>query len=92
MRAYSRKVFQTSNRDTVTLAGGCFWCVEAAFKNIDPTDSGGSFYDRGVQYRSVIFYHNSRQKIAAEKSRTSLEKSGIFDKEIVTQIVPYRNF
>ena len=147
-QSFSRKVSQTSQLDTATFAGGCFWCVEAPFekihgiidvvsgysggsekdptynlvssgqtghvesvqiiydpfvvsyaqlleifwKNFDPTDAGGSFYDRGPQYRSVIFYHNSDQKMSALESVAYLEKIGKFEKPIVTEIVPYWNF
>ena len=66
--------------------------LDIFWKNIDPTDASGSFFDRGSQYRSVIFYRNSRQKMIAEESLKSLEKSGIFKKKIVTQILPYKNF
>ncbi len=137
--------------DTVekaTFAGGCFWCMEAAFRKlegvidvvsgytgghkpnptyeevcsgttghaeavlvtfdparirysdlldvfwrqIDPTDPGGQFADRGEQYRTAIFYHDSEQKRLAEQSRERLEKSGTFSKPIVTRIVPATTF
>jgi peptide methionine sulfoxide reductase msrA/msrB len=145
---FERKISQTSEIDTATFAGGCFWCVEAPYekyhgivdvvsgyaggpekdpsykevaggqtghaesvqiiydpyiisyaqlldifwKNIDPTDAGGSFFDRGAQYRSVIFYHNPQQKLLAEESQKYLEKMNIFKKPIVTEIVPYQVF
>jgi peptide methionine sulfoxide reductase msrA/msrB len=66
--------------------------LEIFWKNIDPTDAGGSFYDRGSQYRSAIFYHNQEQKMLAEKSIDYLEKQGIFKKLIVTEVVPYKKF
>ena len=66
--------------------------LEIFWKNIDPTDPGGSFYDRGSQYRSIIFYHNQDQKLLAERSVSYLEKQGIFKKSIVTEIVPFRKF
>ena len=32
------------------------------WKQIDPTDSGGQFNDRGHKYKTVIFYHDEEQK------------------------------
>jgi len=131
-----------------TFAGGCFWCMEPPFENldgayeviagytggdtknptyaevssgktghyeaiqirydperityeellevywrqIDPTDAGGQFVDRGTQYRTAIFYHNQRQKELAEESKRRLEESGRYDKPIVTEILPYQEF
>ncbi|MEE8400655.1 MAG: peptide-methionine (S)-S-oxide reductase MsrA [Candidatus Hydrothermarchaeaceae archaeon] len=131
-----------------TFAGGCFWCMEAAFeeldgvidvisgysggeevnptykdvssgktghyeaiqitfdssnitygelmdffwRQIDPTDAGGQFVDRGAQYRSAIFYHDEAQKEAAENSTADLSKSGKLDEPMVTKILPYTTF
>jgi len=125
-----------------TLAGGCFWCMEKPFeqidgvfsvtsgytggrsenptysnygagghieaveiaydpgrvtyeelldifwRQIDPTDAGGQFADRGHEYSSAIFYHSDEQKKSAELSRQNLEKEKVFDKPIVTPIIP----
>jgi peptide methionine sulfoxide reductase msrA/msrB len=62
------------------------------WRHVDPTDPGGQFVDRGSQYRSVIFYHNKVQKRLAEESKRELEKSGVFDKPIVTEILPFTKF
>ena len=60
--------------------------------NIDPTDSGGQFADRGPQYRTAIFYHDESQKQKAEQCKSIMDKSGIYESPIVTQILPYREF
>lgn len=66
--------------------------LEVFWRQIDPTDKGGSFVDRGSQYRSAIFYHNTAQKKLAEASRQKLASSGRFDAPIVTEIVPLDKF
>ena len=66
--------------------------LDVFWRQIDPTDASGQFVDRGPQYRSAIFYHNQEQKSLAEKSKANLEKSGRFDKPIVTEIVKATTF
>lgn len=66
--------------------------LDIFWKQFDPTDEGGSFYDRGLQYSSAIFYHSSDQKSSAEASKKQLDKSGKFKKSIVTPILRYNNF
>jgi peptide methionine sulfoxide reductase msrA/msrB len=66
--------------------------LETYWRQIDPTDAGGQFVDRGEQYLSRIFYHDDRQKRLAEQSRRFLEDSGIFDGSIVTKITPVEEF
>ncbi|MFQ5627196.1 MAG: peptide-methionine (S)-S-oxide reductase MsrA [bacterium] len=66
--------------------------LDIFWMQFDPTDAGGSFYDRGAQYKSAIFYHDDAQKAIAEQSRQNLEKSGRFDKPIVTPILPATTF
>lgn len=62
--------------------------LEIYWQQIDPTDDGGQFHDRGSQYRTAIFYHNAEQKEKAEQSKEKIEKSGKFNKPIVTKILP----
>jgi peptide methionine sulfoxide reductase msrA/msrB len=120
-----------------TFAGGCYWCMEAAYEKLDgpenvisgyaegeglnhkieaiqisfdpkiisyqelvdyfwrqfdPTDKGGSFYDRGPEYESYIFYHDDTQLKLAKKSKEELQESGIFSDPIVTGIVKFDKF
>lgn len=66
--------------------------LEYYWKQFDPTDAGGSFYDRGPEYMSYIYYQNDKQKELAEKSKKWLESLGKFDKPIATKIVKFTNF
>ncbi len=62
--------------------------LDVFWRQINPTDDGGQFVDRGESYKSAIFYHNEEQKRLAEESKRKLEQSGRFDKAIVTEIRP----
>jgi len=62
--------------------------LDVFWRQIDPTDAGGQFVDRGNQYRSAIFYHDEIQKKKAEASKAALEKSGRFGAPLVTGVVP----
>ena len=132
-----------------TFAGGCFWCMVAAFESllgaesvtagftrgteenpsyvdvvmvgntghieaiqviyqptlcsyekllnlywrqIDPTDNGGQFTERGFIYSTAIFYHSEEQRLLAEQSKKNLQESGVFCKPIVTVILPAMPF
>lgn len=63
-----------------------FWQVH------DPTTLNRQGADVGPQYRSAIFYHNASQKEKAEQYKAELDKSGAFDKPIVTEITAFKNF
>ena len=59
-----------------------FWQIH------DPTSLNRQGADRGEQYRSVIFYHNSTQALLARQSKQALNAAGGYDSPIVTQIEP----
>lgn len=66
--------------------------VEAFWMMFDPTDAGGSFYDRGHQYTSAIYVANADERAAAEASKAALDASGRFKKPVVTPIVDASRF
>ncbi len=62
------------------------------FGTHDPTTLNRQGADVGTQYRSVIFYHDERQKRIAEAVKQEIEKKGIYDDPIVTAIEPLTNY
>ena len=134
--------------EAATLAGGCFWCLEAVFREVDGVENVVSGYtggttinptyeqvctgetghaeavqvsfnpsrisyreileiffsvhdpttlnrqgpDVGTSYRSAVFYHNERQKNVVEELIGELNKAHLWEKPIVTQIVPLDTF
>jgi len=66
--------------------------LDVFWRQIDPTDPGGQFVDRGKHYRTAIFYHDDEQRRLAEKSKAALERSGQYDRPIVTEITPATGF
>lgn len=130
----------------VTLAPGCFWCMEATLqetdgisavisgyaggteynptyedvykeitghretvmayydpaaisyrevldiylRNIDPTDPGGQFFDRGDSYTTAIFYETDEEKATAEAAVDSIRAN--FDKPVVVKVLPFTTF
>ncbi len=66
--------------------------LQTFWQQIDPTDAWGQFVDRGSQYRTAIFFHDEEQRRLAEESKQELEKSGRYEKTIVTKILKYSKF
>jgi peptide-methionine (S)-S-oxide reductase len=58
----------------------------------DPTQLNQQGPDHGTQYRSSIFYGTDEQKRIAEAYIAQLEKAKVFQRPIVTQVVPLKAF
>lgn len=58
----------------------------------DPTTLNKQGNDVGTQYRSVIFYHNEAQKVAAEKIIKEVSDEKLWDNKIVTEVSPLTKF
>lgn len=61
--------------------------LDVFWRQINPTDPGGQFVDRGPQYRSAVYFLDPAQEKMAKVSKEALEKSGKFDKPILTPIL-----
>jgi peptide methionine sulfoxide reductase msrA/msrB len=66
--------------------------LEVFWRQIDPTDPDGQFVDRGKAYSTGIFYHNAEQKRLAETSKSDMDNRGIYNRPIVTPIIPASQF
>lgn len=64
--------------------------VDRFFRTIDPLDAGGSFCDRGYQYRSAIFVRTAEERRIAEAAKARVERE--LGASIATLILPARNF
>jgi len=63
-----------------------FWDIH------NPTTLNRQGWDVGTQYRSAVFYYDEDQKNAAIRLKEKLDKSGKYQKPIVTEIVPVSKF
>jgi len=138
--------FNAMAEETAIFAGGCFWCMEKPFeevegvtavisgysggkssnpnyknygagghievvkvifdaekvsydrlldifwRQIDPTDAGGQFVDRGFQYSTAIYYLNESQRKVALASKMKMDAKGVFGARIVTPVKPASTF
>lgn len=64
--------------------------LEVFWQAHDPTTLNRQGADEGTQYRSIILFHDEKQKLLAEKSKLEAQKD--FFKPIVTEIVPLKKF
>lgn len=66
--------------------------LQVFFQVHDPTSLNRQGADVGTQYRSAIFFHNKEQKEKAEYYKEELNKSGAYNKPIVTEITAFSKF
>jgi peptide methionine sulfoxide reductase msrA/msrB len=66
--------------------------LDVFWRQIDPTDPGGQFVDRGKEYSSAIFVQDEDEKALAEKSLEDLEAEDRYGKSVVTPILPAVTF
>lgn len=66
--------------------------LQAFWRQVDPTDDGGQFQDRGPSYRTAIFYTTEEQRLIAEASMKKVEESKRFPGPIVTKLLPAETF
>ena len=66
--------------------------VQIFWDNHNPTTVNRQGPDVGSQYRSAIFYYDDEQKDVALESKRELAESGVYTKQIVTEILPTKEF
>jgi peptide-methionine (S)-S-oxide reductase len=66
--------------------------LEVFWQTHDPTTLNRQGNDVGTQYRSVIFYHNDRQREVAEKRKQQLNEARAWPNPVVTEISPLTNY
>lgn len=66
--------------------------LEVFWQTHDPTTLNRQGNDVGTQYRSAVFYHSDAQRRAAEAYKKELDAAKIWDRPIVTEIVPFKKF
>lgn len=66
--------------------------IEFFYASHDPTQLNRQGPDVGKQYRSEIYYQTDEEQELATSRKEFLNKSGKYNKEIVTLITPFTNF
>lgn len=84
-----REVVQVSYDESVVSYSDL---VENILKHGDPTDSEGSFVDRGIQYSPVIYFENDIEKKEAEQVIQKIKDLKVFDKEITIPVIKRSEF
>lgn len=81
-------VLVTYNPQIITYAN----LVEHIIKHGDPTDTGGSFYDRGPQYVPAIYYSTADEAAAARAVIAAVDRTGVFDAPLPLAVLPRATF
>ena len=79
-------VFFDPNKVNLEAILEVFWATH------DPTTLNRQGGDVGPQYRSAIFFNTPSQEEIALRMKVELDKAGVFDSRIVTEITPFSNF
>lgn len=87
-RGHREAVLVTFDPKKITYAG----VLEYFLKHIDPIDRGGSFIDRGPQYRAAIYFQTPEQKKEAERVIRGIEGLGVLRKPISVPLLPAGRF
>lgn len=66
--------------------------VEYMLKHSDPTDPGGSFYDRGEEYAPAVYYATDEEREIAESVIADLNASGAYEKPLAVDVLPLSTF
>jgi peptide-methionine (S)-S-oxide reductase len=66
--------------------------VKVFFGSHDPTTPDQQGPDRGPQYRSIAFYQSEEEKEIIQQHISDLNKSGVYNNPIVTEVTPFEKF
>lgn len=64
--------------------------IDTYWRMIDPFDPGGQLHDRGLQYRTVIFFTTPQQERYAIKRKNQIQKAS--GRMVYTLILPAKTF
>jgi peptide-methionine (S)-S-oxide reductase len=66
--------------------------LEVFFTIHDPTTKDRQGNDVGSSYRSIILAHGPEQERVAREAMAQVEKQGVWDAPLVTELAPYKEF
>lgn len=66
--------------------------VQFFLDHIDPTDQGGQFHDRGLSYKTAIYFKTDEEKKITEDLIKELDDSKLYDKPASVDILPEQPF